>query len=190
MPSPTSRRRCWRATWSRRSVRRKPRVRPRSTSTIASCRSSAGLTRSRRTSFPRRSLDFEASTMNFQHTEDRRMLADTLDRFIGDPYDFAVRSRIAESALGFDPELWREFAAVGAGGARFPEADGGYGGEGCDSAVVFECLGRGRGGEPFLGALLVGRALCQAGSVAQRGRLGELIDGSTVAAFAHSEPGT
>src|SRR5574337_272730 len=190
MHSPTSRRRCSKATWSRRSARRKPRVRPRSTSTIASYRSSAGLTRSRRTSFPRRSLGFEASIMNFQHTEDRRMLADTLDRFIGDRYDFAVRSRIAQSALGFEPELWRGFAALGAVGALFPEADGGYGGAGFDIAVVFECLGRGLVVEPFLGALLVGRALCRAGSVAQRGRLGEIIDGSTVAAFAHSEPGT
>ena len=35
--------------------------------------------------------------MNFQHTEDRRMLADTLNRFIAEQYGFPVRARIAST---------------------------------------------------------------------------------------------
>ncbi|HEJ2441538.1 TPA: acyl-CoA dehydrogenase family protein [Burkholderia multivorans] len=128
--------------------------------------------------------------MDFQHTEDRRMLADTLNRFIAEQYPFAVRDRIAQSADGFDRTMWRRFAELGAVGALFPEADGGFGGAGFDIAVVFECLGRGLVVEPFLGTLLAGRALSLAGGDAHRTMLATLIDGSASAAFAHDEPGS
>lgn len=128
--------------------------------------------------------------MDFQHTEDRRMLADTLNRFIAEQYAFPVRDRIAQSADGFDRAMWQRFAELGAVGALFPEADGGFGGAGFDIAVVFECLGRGLVVEPFLGALLAGRALSLAGGAAHRERLAALIDGRASAAFAHDEPGS
>ncbi|MEB2525193.1 acyl-CoA dehydrogenase [Burkholderia multivorans] len=128
--------------------------------------------------------------MDFQHTEDRRMLADTLNRFIDEQYPFAVRDRIAQSADGFDRAMWRRFAELGAVGALFPEADGGFGGAGFDIAVVFECLGRGLVVEPFLGTLLAGRALSLSGGDAHRAMLAALIDGSASAAFAHDEPGS
>ncbi len=57
---------------------------------------------------------------------------------------------------GMSPALWGQFAELGAIGALFPEADGGFGGAGFDIAVVFESLGRGLVVEPFLGALMVG----------------------------------
>ncbi|TKC86842.1 pimeloyl-CoA dehydrogenase small subunit [Trinickia terrae] len=128
--------------------------------------------------------------MNFQHTEDRRMLADTLDRFIAAEYGFETRDALSRSETGFSPELWRRFAELGAVGALFAEADGGFGGAAFDISVVFECLGRGLVVEPFLGALMAGRAISLAGSDAQKARLAQLVDGSAVAAFAHGEPGT
>lgn len=128
--------------------------------------------------------------MNFQHTEDRRMLADTLNRFIAEQYGFAARDAIARSAEGFSADMWQRFAELGVIGALFDEADGGFGGAGFDVAVVFEALGRGLVVEPFLDTLIVGRALAQAGSEAQRARIASLIDGSLVAALAHDEPGS
>ena len=127
--------------------------------------------------------------MNFEHTEDRRMLADTLNRFVAEQAGIETRNRIAYGEQGRSPALWRQFAELGAIGALFPEADGGFGGAGFDIAVVFECLGRGLVAEPFLGALMVGRALGAAGSDAQKARIAGLVEGSTVAALAHDEPG-
>jgi len=57
--------------------------------------------------------------MNFQHTEDRRMLADTLNRFISEQYGFATRDRIARSSHGFSSELWNRFGELGIIGALF-----------------------------------------------------------------------
>ena len=81
--------------------------------------------------------------MNFQHTEDRRMLADTLNRFVAEQYGFNTRDTIARSTAGFSADMWQRFAGLGVIGALFDEADGGFGGAGFDVAVAFEALGRG-----------------------------------------------
>jgi alkylation response protein AidB-like acyl-CoA dehydrogenase len=125
--------------------------------------------------------------MNFEHTEDRRALADTLDRFLAEQYPIEARHAAAASASGYSPEVWNGLAGLGAIGALFPEDVGGFGGDAFDVAVVFESLGKGLVIEPFLGALVVGRALVAAGTDEQKARLEGILDGSTVAALAHDE---
>ena len=126
--------------------------------------------------------------MNFQHTEDRRMLADTLNRFITEQYGFETRDRIARSVEGFSAELWKRFAELGTVSAFFDETHGGFGGDGFDIAVVFECLGRGLVVEPFVDTLIVGQVIARGGNDGQKVMLAELIDGSRVVALAHAEP--
>jgi alkylation response protein AidB-like acyl-CoA dehydrogenase len=126
--------------------------------------------------------------MNFQHTEDRRMLADSLNRFVAEQYGFATRDALARSDAGFSRDLWGRFAELGVIGALFNEADGGFGGDGFDISVVFESLGRGLVVEPFLGALVVGHALAHAGNDAQKALIASVIEGRAVAALAHDEP--
>ncbi len=128
--------------------------------------------------------------MNFAHTEDRRMLADSLNRFIAEQYAFDARDRIAKSAHGFSKEIFQNFAELGVIGALFSEADGGFGGSGFDIAVVFEALGRGLVVEPLLGAVMVGEAISAAGNDAQKEKIGDIVNGVTVAAFAHDEADT
>jgi alkylation response protein AidB-like acyl-CoA dehydrogenase len=130
--------------------------------------------------------------MNFEHTEARRMLADSLTRFLAKEYSFETRDRIASSAHGFSAEIWQRLAELGVIGALFSEADGGFGSGdsiGLDIAVVFEALGQGLVVEPLLGcAVLAGDAIAAAGNDAQRGLLADIIGGTTIAAFAHDEP--
>lgn len=126
--------------------------------------------------------------MNFEHTEDRRMLADSLNRFIAEQYGFETRDRIARSAHGYSTEIWQQFAELGVIGALFKEADGGFGGAGFDVAVVFEALGRGLVVEPLLGAVMAGEAIAAVGNDAQKAVLADIVAGTTVAGFAHDEP--
>ncbi|MEP6588311.1 MAG: acyl-CoA dehydrogenase family protein [Polaromonas sp.] len=128
--------------------------------------------------------------MNFEHTEDRRMLAESLNRFIAEQYAFETRDRIARSVHGFSPEIWQQFAELGVIGALFSEADGGFGGAGFDVAVVFEALGRGLVVEPLLGAVMAGEAISAAGNDVQKAVLADIIGGTTIAALAHDEPDT
>ena len=126
--------------------------------------------------------------MNFQHTDDRRMLTDSLNRFVAEQYGFETRDRIAKSPQGYSPELWRQFADLGVIGALFGEDDGGFAGGGFDIAVVFEALGRGLVVEPFLPTVLAGSAIAHAGNPAQKALLAEIVGGTRIAAFAHGEP--
>lgn len=128
--------------------------------------------------------------MNFEHTEDRRMLADSLNRFVSEQYAIEARNHVAYGEEGHSPLLYGQFADIGAIGALFPEDEGGFGGQGFDISVVFECLGRGLVAEPLLGALVVGQALIAAGSDAQKEQLAAIIGGTSIAALAHDEPGS
>ena len=122
--------------------------------------------------------------MDFSHSDDRRMLADTLARFSADRADPMARAKLAETAPGYDPALWAGFAELGAIGALFGPDHGGFGGGGFDIMVVFEALGRGLVAAPFLSTLMSGTALAAAG----RGdELEELIAGNRIVAFAHDE---
>jgi len=129
--------------------------------------------------------------MNFEHTEERRMLADSLNRFIAEQYSIETRDKIIKGEHGFSTTIWEQLAELGVIAALFSESDGGFGGSGFDIAVIFECMGRGLVVEPLLGsAILAGSAIAAAGNDAQKALLSTIIDGSTIAAFAHDEPGT
>jgi len=127
--------------------------------------------------------------MNFEHTEERRMLADSLNRFIAEQYHIEARNKTAATAQGFSTPMWQQFAELGVVGALLREEDGGFGGAGFDIAVVFEALGRGLVLEPVLGsAVLAAEAIAAAGSEEQKAVLGQIADASVIAAFAHDEP--
>ena len=82
--------------------------------------------------------------MNFNQSDDRRMLADSLDRYLAEQYSIETRHAITKSATGYSPEQWAKFAELGLIGALFTEAQGGFGGTGFDIATVFEDLDEAR----------------------------------------------
>lgn len=129
--------------------------------------------------------------MNFEHTEERRMLADSLNRFIADQYGVEKRNHVAASSQGYSTGMLQQFAELGVVGALLREEDGGFGGAGFDIAVVFEALGRGLVIEPLLGsAVLAAEAISAAGSIEQKAVLGQIAEAGIVASFAHDEPDT
>ena len=121
--------------------------------------------------------------MDFSLTDDRRMLADTLTRWLADEYPIEHRNSVAYDAPYHDIEKWASMAELGAVLALADERVGGFGGSGFDISVVFEALGRALCPEPVLGALLASRLLAHAG-LDQEG----LLDGSVRYAVAVSEP--
>ncbi|GAA6177510.1 acyl-CoA dehydrogenase family protein [Sulfitobacter pacificus] len=127
--------------------------------------------------------------MNFELTEERQMLQDTLRRFLRDRYDTATRNTILDSATGMSSEIWTELAELGVIGALFTEEQGGFGGKGFDIAVVFEELGRAGVVEPFLDtAVLAGGLVADLGDDTQAALVEEIIGGGCQLAFAHGEP--
>jgi alkylation response protein AidB-like acyl-CoA dehydrogenase len=126
--------------------------------------------------------------MDFTLSEERRMLADTAERFLRERYDIAVRHGAAAEPEGFDRMLWAEMAELGLIGALVPPEAGGFGGAGEDVALVFEHLGRGLVVEPFLASGILGLwPLIRAGEA----KIVEaVVAGDTLVALAHGEPET
>jgi alkylation response protein AidB-like acyl-CoA dehydrogenase len=128
--------------------------------------------------------------MDFHHTEDRRMLADSLERFLREQYGFEARQRIAGSAAGCSRDMWRRFADLGVFAALFAEKHGGMGGAGFDIMVVFEALGRALVVEPIAGALMAGQVLAGSAGDAAARRLQQVIAGEAIVLFAAEEADT
>lgn len=127
--------------------------------------------------------------MDFNLTEERQMLQDTLRRFLRDRYDTETRNTILDSDSGMSSEIWNELAELGVLGALFSEDQGGFGGTGFDLAVVFEELGRAGVVEPVMEtAVLGGGLLADLGNDDQRALVEEVIGGGLQLAFAHTEP--
>ena len=124
--------------------------------------------------------------MDFQHTDERQMLGDTLTRFVAQDYPLNVRLAAGASELGYDAAKWAAFAELGVIGALFSEDAGGFGGAGFDISVVFEAIGRGLVVEPFLPVLLAG-AVLTAGTADQQARLEAMIAGEILGTVAHFE---
>ncbi|MBK0327384.1 acyl-CoA dehydrogenase family protein [Rhodobacteraceae bacterium F11138] len=127
--------------------------------------------------------------MNFELTEERQMLQDTLRRFLADRYTTETRNRIIESDAGFSAEIWNELAQLGVIGALFNEEQGGFGGAGFDLATVFEELGRAGVVEPFLDTAILGGGLIAAlGNEDQKPLVEQVIAGDLQLALGHGEP--
>ena len=125
--------------------------------------------------------------MDFNLTEERQMLQDSLRRFLSDRYDTSARNAILASDAGFSPAIWAGLAELGVIGALLPEDQGGFGGAGFDIAVVFEELGRAGVVEPVLEtALLGGRLVAALGGDPALVR--DVIEGRAHLALAHGEP--
>ena len=68
--------------------------------------------------------------MDFSHSEPRRMLQESMSRFLRDHYAIDARHEFARADIGFSRANWSTFADLGLIGAAFSEEQGGFGGKG------------------------------------------------------------
>lgn len=128
--------------------------------------------------------------MNFSLNEIQMMLADSIDKFIANEYDFDTRQGFAASAGGFSNDVWKTFAELGWTSVPFSEEDGGIDGGAVEMTVVMERFGRGLIVEPYLACVvLAGGILKRTASPKQKqAMLQPLIAGELQATLAFAEP--
>ncbi|MEX0871255.1 MAG: acyl-CoA dehydrogenase [Aquisalimonadaceae bacterium] len=128
--------------------------------------------------------------MDFNLTDEQRMLWDTLCRMVDNEYDINARHAHAESKCGFSRDMWSRLADMGVLAIPFAEENGGFGGGGVERMLVMEAFGRGLLLEPYLASIILGGGLVErAGDQAQRRRyLKPLLEGELLLAVAHQEP--
>jgi len=127
--------------------------------------------------------------MNFDLTEDQKMLRDTAASFAKKDSPVERFRKLRDDDVGYDVKVWRQMGELGWLGIPFPEDVGGFGGTMVDAALVLEQLSRTLVPEPYLASVILGGvAVLRAGSAEQHGRwLEPLVEGKTSLALAIAE---
>jgi len=128
--------------------------------------------------------------MDFDLSEEQRLLKDSVERLLADHYAFEARKRYMSDPAGWSRELWKQYAELGLLGLPFDERHGGFGGGPTEMMIVMEAFGRALALEPFLATVALGGGALRLGaSEAQKSALlPKVADGSLTLALAHTEP--
>jgi alkylation response protein AidB-like acyl-CoA dehydrogenase len=129
--------------------------------------------------------------MDFEYSDEQKLLSETLRKFLNTGYGFDARAKIMAGPAGYSEDVWAVLAEMGILSVPFDAAHGGFGGTTVDMMVVLEAFGEFLVVEPYLATVgLGGRFVARGGSPAQQARiLPALIQGKLKMAFAQTERG-
>ena len=116
--------------------------------------------------------------MNFELSEDQRMMRETFARFL-DEHSTMARVRAAMPG-GFDPVMWKGLAELGAFSLRVPENRDGLGLGLMDAVVLMEEAGRTLASGPIAETLVSARLLALYGGDETNRILADVISGDAI----------
>ncbi len=127
--------------------------------------------------------------MNFDFSEDLKMLREQARKFLDGRCTSAAVRKILEGPEGFDKALWKEMADMGWTGAAIPEEYGGAGLGHLGLCIIAEELGRAVAPVPFSSSIyLAAEAVMAGGSDAQKKAwLPKLASGAAIGTLAVAE---
>jgi len=127
--------------------------------------------------------------MDFDLSEEQRLLKESVDGLLGDSYDFDSRKKYMKEKGGWSKRVWGKFAEPGLLGLPFSEDDGGFGAGAVETMIVMEALGKALVLEPYLATVVIGGGFLRHGGSAEQkaAHVPGIIDGSKTFAFAQLE---
>jgi pimeloyl-CoA dehydrogenase small subunit len=127
--------------------------------------------------------------MDFEFSDEQRLLKDSVERLITDRYDFESRKKYMAGGQGWSADVWAQYAELGLLGLPFAEEHGGFGGGAVETMIVMEAFGRGLILEPYFATIILGGGVLRhAASAAQQAALLPLVaNGKLKLALAHVE---
>jgi pimeloyl-CoA dehydrogenase small subunit len=127
--------------------------------------------------------------MDFDLSEEQRLLKESVDGLLNSSYDFDSRKKYAKEKGGWSRSMWNKLAEQGLLGLPFSEDDGGFGAGAVETMIVMEALGKALLLEPYLATVVLGGGfLRRGGSAGQKAaHIPGIIDGSKTLAFAQLE---
>ncbi|MGC2082481.1 MAG: pimeloyl-CoA dehydrogenase small subunit [Bradyrhizobium sp.] len=127
--------------------------------------------------------------MDFDLSEEQRLLKESVDGLLADAYDFEARKKYMAEQGGWSKTMWGKLAEQGLLGLPFAESDGGFGAGGVETMIVMEAMGRALVLEPYLATVVIaGGFLRHGASAAQKSaHIPAIIDGSKTFGFAQLE---
>jgi pimeloyl-CoA dehydrogenase small subunit len=127
--------------------------------------------------------------MDFDLSEEQRLLQDSVAKLLADTYGFEQRRAAMKTAEGWSAVSWAQMAELGLLGLPFAEDEGGFGGGAVETMLVAEQLGRAISLEPWITTVVLGGGFLRHGATAaERAALVPAIAaGDLRLAFAHTE---
>jgi alkylation response protein AidB-like acyl-CoA dehydrogenase len=127
--------------------------------------------------------------MDFEPSDEQRLLLESVSRLLSDTYSFAQRKTYLARPEGYSSDMWGKFAELGLLGLPFAEQYGGFGGGAQEIMLVMQAFGRVLVLEPYLSTVVFGgTAIMTAGTEAQKiTLLPAIAEGGLKLAFAHGE---
>ena len=127
--------------------------------------------------------------MNFELSDEQKMIQQSVERFVQDNYDLNTRISLSSDNLGYSNDYWKSMAELGWLGLPFDESDGGFGGNQIDVLVIMEQFGKGLVLEPYLASVVMGGGALKKGGTESLKKeiLPGLVDGTKQLSFAYAE---
>ena len=101
--------------------------------------------------------------MDFDLSEEQRLLKESIDGLLTDSYDFDARKKYQKEKGGWSKAVWGKLAEQGLLGLPFAEADGGFGAGAVETMIVMEALGKALVLEPYLATVVIGGGFLRRG---------------------------
>ena len=127
--------------------------------------------------------------MDFDLSEEQRLLRESVDGLLTSQYDFDSRKKYGKEKGGWSRSVWAKLAEQGLLGLPFSEDDGGFGAGAVETMIVMEALGKALVLEPYLATVVLGGGFLRRGGSADQkaAHIPGIIDGSKTFAFAQLE---
>lgn len=126
--------------------------------------------------------------MDFELSDDQRLLRDTAANFAKKESPVARRRALSSDPMGYEPKLWRSMGELGLIGVMFPEEQGGFGGSFVEAMLILEQFGTTLVPEPYLPSIVAGSMIAGAGTKEQCEQfIVPLIVGESSLAVAYAE---
>ena len=125
--------------------------------------------------------------MDFDLTDEQRLLADSVHRFVSGAYpDLETRKAYRAAPGGYAAANWAAMAEMGLLALPLHEDQGGFGGGPVETMIVMEAFGRGLVVEPYLASIVLGLGLLRRVG-GQDALVAQVAAGEITLAFAHQE---
>src|ERR1700755_2056826 len=104
--------------------------------------------------------------MDFDLSEEQRLLKESVDGLLTDSYDFEARKKYMKEKGGWSKAVWSKLAEQGLLGVPLAEGEGGVGAGAVETMIGMEALGKALVLEPYLATVVIGGGFLRHGGSA------------------------
>src|SRR5205085_5575551 len=127
--------------------------------------------------------------MDFELSDEQRLLKDSVERLTSQRYEFETRKKYMKETDGWSRDMWRQYTELGLTALPFAEEHGGVGGGAVETMIVMEAFGCALALEPYFATVVLGGGFLRRGAsdAVKQDVLPKVAAGEALLSFAHIE---